>query len=503
MEKVNKMWVSKINLENIKSFSSSGLQLSEKINVIVGPNNAGKSIILDSVLTLQYPGKISTYLRMGESSGKVTLTLQGKTKKYINLQGPVDFTFDLAGNKRTLIHSSGRGETGFTQIPAVEPGNYIYPFLSKRKVGSFKQGVDRRSTNAVLENFQNLYAKIDRTSNPQFPAYGDYIKACDDILGFRVSTISSEEGKKAALIINTFDYIPLDAMGEGVVDLLGLIVDLCVAENKLFIIEEPENDIHPKALKSLLELIVEKSQNNQFIIATHSNIVTKYLGAQSESKIFNIKMTFIEKIPTSTIEEVGESSQERLKIMEQLGYEFFDFDLWNGWLFLEESSAEKIIRDYLISMFVPELKKKLRTYSAGSINEVEPKFKDFNNLFVFLHLEPSYKDRAWIIVDGGREEEEIINRIKQIYTDSGWKEDRFLQFKEHDFEKYYPKQFQEKVEEVLGMSDKSEKRARKKVLLGELESWIHENEERAKAAFESSASEVIEILRSINSSLSE
>ena len=41
-------------------------------------------------------------------------------------------------------------------------------------------------------------------------------------------------------------------MGEGVANIVGLLVDLCLAENKLFLIEEPENDIHPKALKGLL-----------------------------------------------------------------------------------------------------------------------------------------------------------------------------------------------------------------------------------------------------------
>jgi hypothetical protein len=57
-------------------------------------------------------------------------------------------------------------------------------------------------------------------------------------------------------------------MGEGIPHLLGLINDLCLAENKLFLIEEPENDIHPKALKRLLDLIIQKSQSNQFVIST-------------------------------------------------------------------------------------------------------------------------------------------------------------------------------------------------------------------------------------------
>jgi len=92
-------------------------------------------------------------------------------------------------------------------------------------------------------------------------------------------------------IVSNRDNIPLDMMGEGIANLLGLIVDLCMAENQLFVIEEPENDVHPKALKKLLNLIAEKSVNNQFIITTHFNIVAKYLGAHPNCKLFSVSAT--------------------------------------------------------------------------------------------------------------------------------------------------------------------------------------------------------------------
>ena len=50
-----------------------------------------------------------------------------------------------------------------------------------------------------------------------------------------------------------------------------MLAEITLAKNKLFLIEEPENDLHPKALKALLELILESSASNQFVISTHSN----------------------------------------------------------------------------------------------------------------------------------------------------------------------------------------------------------------------------------------
>ncbi len=47
------MWVSKILLSNIRGFSNSEIEFSKKINVLIGPNNCGKTTILNSVFSLQ------------------------------------------------------------------------------------------------------------------------------------------------------------------------------------------------------------------------------------------------------------------------------------------------------------------------------------------------------------------------------------------------------------------------------------------------------------------
>lgn len=504
------MWVSGLQLQNVRGFIEANIHFSKNINVIVGHNNSGKSTILKSLLLLQYEQQLlGNDLRIGQESGLLRMTLNDNIGKYFPYLGktrtPIEHT--IVETKLPQINyrvglPNRATQVNFKRISTNEPDNFIYPYLSKRKAVTFNEVINTSSTRTVADNLINLYAKIDRISNPQYPAYNEYIHACEEILGFQVTTTDSGKGKKAAYIVNNFDSIPLDSMGEGVVNSLGLIVDLCIAEDKLFLIEEPENDVHPKALKSLLRFLVEKSQNNQFIVTTHSNIVTKYLGAQKDGKVFSVEMVFSEsdRLPISTIKEV-EDPEERRKILEDLGYELTDLDLWNGWLILEESSAEKIIREFLIPWFTPKLRKTLRTFDTKGKDGLERKFNDFTNLFVFLHLQSSYKNKAWVVIDGGEEEQKIIDKLKRTYAPSGWKEDQFLQFTEHDFEKYYPEQFQEQVEAVLSITDKKEKRNAKKSLLEEVEDWIKTNKMAAKKAFERSASEVIGILKSIEQSL--
>lgn len=383
------------------------------------------------------------------------------------------------------------------------PKNFIQLYLSRRKVSSYKEEINSKALNTVTGNFSNLYAKIDYLSNPQTDGYKQYIEACVDILGFPVTAIYSDSGKKAAYLLNSSKgiSISLDSMGEGVPNLIGLIVELCLAEDKLFLIEELENDIHPEALKKILKLISEKSYTNQFIITTHSNIVLKYLGSQAESKLFRVKMNLEDRIPTSTINEVGNSVEARLEVLEELGYEFVDFYMWSGWLILEEASAEKIIREHLIPWFAPELSGRLKTFSARSSSEIKKKFDTFNNLFVFLHLQPVYKNSAWVVIDAGDEEEKIINELKELYTPSGWNKENLLQFSKHDFEQYYPDQFKSQVDNILETQDKQKRRKMKNDLVKEVDNWIKENNVYAKEAFKKSASNVIEILLEIKSSL--
>src|SRR5579859_6550017 len=82
------MWVSKIQLLNIKGFvNTEWIGLSKGINVIVGPNNAGKSTILKGLGTLQNPSATpfriqSSDFRKGAPEGSLHFCLEGFDEGY-------------------------------------------------------------------------------------------------------------------------------------------------------------------------------------------------------------------------------------------------------------------------------------------------------------------------------------------------------------------------------------------------------------------------------------
>jgi len=499
------MKITAIQIQNVRGFQDvPKISMSSGINIFIGANNAGKSTILNSVFLLQRAALNGQDITIGKTASRVELYIEGNHPSLRNRVSQVDrVIFNLQSGHMNFGLERGAEHNPFTRIPEQEPNNLIYPYLSKRKTVDYVEAINEANANAVSGNFRTLYAKIDRLITPQFqPGNRQYVEACKKILGFEVSTLALGGGKKAVYFVHNIEHIPLTAMGEGVANILGLITDLCVAEDKIFLIEEPENDIHPKALKALLSLISEKSETNQFFISTHSNIVMKYLGGAKNAKIFNITNNLRdnkrENLFVSEIREVSDKPEERRQVLEDLGYDFFDFDLWRGWLFLEESSAEVIIRDYLIDWFVKPLKNKIRTFSSGGASAIMPKFEDFDKLFIFLHLEPTYKNKVWVLIDGGEEEERIISSMKTKYLKAGWTESNFGQFTEHDFEKYYPENFQGKVDEINTITDRKEKRNAKRALLEELKSWIATNEDIAREKFKESAKEVIDKLKLIN-----
>ena len=502
------MKITAIELTNIKGFRKlEKTELSKSINIFIGANNSGKSTILNCIFNLQRNGAITpSDITIGEQKGEISLSFEGNhmpNMTYISEQYQ-KLIYYPESNTRILKSVNG-DQHGMNIIQEIEPHNLIYPYLSKRKVANFSDTMNEENANSVIGNFTYLFSKIDRLVTPEFPENSQYLKACDDILGFRISSLAKGGGKQSVYFVDSSGHIPLTSMGEGIANILGLITDLCVANDKIFLIEEPENDIHPKALKALLNLIIEKSSTNQFFISTHSNIVMKYLGGIDNATIFNLKseLTDIkkEKLFISKLTEVPNDSESKMLVLEDLGYEFYDFGLWDLWLFLEESSAEILIRQWFIKWYTPKLLNRLKTFSANSSSQLIPKFVDFNKLFVFLHLEPIYKNKVWVIIDSGEEETKIINELKGMYLKSGWEESNFSQFSEHDFEMYYPSIFKDEVETIIRIQNKNTKRESKKLLLEKVKKWIIENEKLAKEEFSKSASNVILKLREIEKTI--
>ncbi len=359
----------------------------------------------------------------------------------------------------------------------------------------------RSETFNVVDDFRNITAKVQKISNASHRYASRFLMLTEEILGFQIG-VTPLENMDNQMTLGVYvgnHIIPIESMGEGVVNIIGLIVLLLTEDRKLYLIEEIENDIHPKALKRLLELIIEKSKSNQFIISTHSNIVLKYLGNE-ESKIFHLLWRPFQekpedKIPTTTISEIPNTSEAKLQLLENLGYDLFDFDLFKSYIILEESSAETLIRDFLIPEFTPSLKNKVKTIAATGADDLKARFTDLGRLFVFVHQSPIYKYKVWVMADGDSTGKRNIQSLQDSFT--SWPKNHFINFSKNNIEDYYPIKFKSEFDQIQKNGNKEEKRKLKLLLTKKIHRWISKDPDTAKKEFAHSAEEIINYLREI------
>lgn len=504
------MRVTSLELTNFRSFASLPVIELDQINVLIGPNNSGKSSILKA-LHLMQEGCADVYpdVRVNNENATVKIGLDGMQSEYSG-DGAATLIIEINSNRVTgaISHELYYGgqqvlnpaATMATVKPLknIEQQHFVVPFFSKRKTAYYQEDVKSENALRISNDWGHLAAKLSRVASPSFPTYEKYSSTCKTILGFVVSATPSQNGQRPGIFLGDRKILTIDQMGDGVPHIVALLADLAQCEGKLFLIEEPENDLHPQALKALLDLILESSASNQFVITTHSNIVVRHLASAEKSKLYSINTELGILPPTASIRLVPQTVEARLEVLRELGYALSDFELWDGWLILEESSAERIIRDYLIPWFAPKLSR-VRTLAANGITNVEPIFNDFDRLVRFTHLEVAYRDAAWVRVDGDEPGNIVIQKLREKYK--SWNLDRFSCFTSKQFEHYYPTEFAEKIKSTLATTGKSELRAAKKKLLDEVIVWLDENESRGRQSLQKSADEIIKDLQSIERQL--
>lgn len=539
------MKVKSLELIRLRSYNRLKIELSPSINLFVGANNSGKSTIIQALRNLQYHSFSRTDIRGIEwgaqtlielidiSPSDVTLFYNSQFRDQWESSNKFNVVWGLTrspqameqnlyydGNIKTTrliddeikkVTDNGNEPMPWKQFPRFpdneERNNFIYPFLAKRKNNNYYSNSSLEETFRVAEDLSNLAGKIQKISNPTHKHNQRFSELCQDILGFKIGlipTTNQNNGIEPGIYTSTKTFIPMRSMGEGVANIIGFLITLLTEDNKLYLIEELENDIHPKALKKLLPLILEKSINNQFVISTHSHIVLNHLGVNPESKIFYTSWKPYdhknEPIPTTSLELIDNNPRSRMDLLEKLGYDFIDFELFNAYLILEESSAEKVIRDFLIPNFVPKLYNKIKTIASNGVDDLKHRVSDFNRLFVFIHTSPVYFKKAWIIADGDQNGKDVIKEIKTKYKK--WPKDHFINFKNNFFENYYPTRFKSEVDKVLSMPHGQKKQNAKIELLNKVMLWALNNREQAIKEFSESCKEIIAILKSISSEIS-
>jgi hypothetical protein len=501
-----------LRVRGYRSIADSGIIPLGPITVLVGYNNAGKSALLRSVYHFQANGPqfSANDVRIGESKATAELwfdrlppqVLESNTDKRLGIEGSIEWG-SSEGTPSVIAKFEVDPEkpSGFSLFSSKEPSSVIIPVLAGRRVNYYREMATHELSLTVMPQDSNLVSRIMPLIGSSTPEGIKFTQLCRDILHVSLQVLPSENGNGQSFLgvqVDLQTSIPLESMGAGLSGALGLLVGLCQAKNKLFVIEEPEDDLHPVALKKLLDAILESSQHNQFLISTHNSIVLTRLGAVPDATVVHV--TSDEGLPPLTKFEVKGSAEERMEILRDLGYGLADMSLGEGWLIFEEATAERLVYQWLAPWFAPGLLR-LRHVSARGNTRAKALVTDFKEMFLFAHLEPMYRNRAWLILDGDQPSLDILEKLKGDFSD--WPSSRFRHWSKGAIEYYFPGEFaREYADKIRHIADKRKRKEAKEHLFARLVAWIEEDHERAQSELRHSAREMIALLCEIESELS-
>lgn len=256
--------LSSLTIEHFRTFRERVTIPLKPITVFIGPNNSGKT---NAIRALQLMAKDAP--RPREPDERTQIELRG----------------ELDGRPGTLFLHNG-GEVAFEVPPLAQ-------FLKRMRVASLSAPVLREPATVVREpqlgeRGENFGAVLDWISGrhpAMFRAINEELRATLGVDG--CTTLVTDDGKKIAAIIEGDQSFPADVISDGVLLYLGLTtVAHLVGKQSLLIIEEPENGIHPRRLKALLEQIRRiATAGTQVILTTHSPLILDEFSDEPESVV--------------------------------------------------------------------------------------------------------------------------------------------------------------------------------------------------------------------------
>ncbi|MFZ1456250.1 MAG: AAA family ATPase [Saprospiraceae bacterium] len=322
--------VSEIQFTNYKIFKEKQSLKLKPITVLLGKNNSGKSAVAKLPLmigNLLYGEPINWRIKVGSDS-KNSVELGSGFKDLIynrNSAGALNIILD---SENYSVNFSCNQEDGFLDLAindidikldgdidsiklpigdaVILELKFSHDYIGAIRVSPEsdyqnsaekfnKIGINGQNAYPILiqdfENGQKLLNKVSSWYSKKFEGWGINIKKID-----------SSEIKYEIVLENGLSSINIRQTGQGIHQVLPLIVRSYMneVEPTLIVVEEPETHLHPAAHGDLAERFVDsfiEDSNKRYLIETHSqNFVLRLRRLIAEKKIkpFDIALYYID-----------------------------------------------------------------------------------------------------------------------------------------------------------------------------------------------------------------
>ena len=315
------MIIKKLTLEGLRGFSEKReieFAIPDKINngsgltVMVGPNNSGKSTVIEAVHILNSNNN----------------AIPKNARNIINNKIVKIEVEDIIGNK-VLVQTTKNGGSYIerkynNEKTEVWPNNLnAFVLSNKRNFSSTfgnsgeqtrenyrgNSGNDSyRNENNINHNFGGRLIKIFNEGNSSFNEC--LSKVLTPVPKWTIES-SNENQMYLEFSFGKTDHSSQGA-GDGYINIFNIIDSLYdSAEDNIILIDEPEVSLHPDLQRKLFNLLLEYSKDKQIIISTHSPYFVDWKAFSSYSKIIRFRKEE-EKISCYELSNTSKDNIKRL-----------------------------------------------------------------------------------------------------------------------------------------------------------------------------------------------
>ncbi len=357
----------RVSIQNFKSLKDVTLNL-QKVNLLIGPNNSGKTNFLKALEMFTigglYSQKIQDLTAISFRHEQVPIVWEfeflpdpngymsekygdGNINTYHHKQ-----TYEVKANGDMFYANSSydnwfSNEDGATGVIDVR-GGHMDEFYQYARSRVFRPDPSRLIHNALLSgksvelaadgsNLIEFYFSIfNNYEDNATKIQSDLSKCIPEIIRFRTPPVEGENKLGLKFFDNHNGSYLADEVSEGV---LYFLILLCIVNQpnppKLLLLEEPEKGIHPRRIWEVMKFIFQLAEEKdvQIILTTHNEHVVNAFSSMPESVFVFDKdeetgATTVRNLQKNIIEESHRKS-------EKLGLDKIDFteNLSDNWLY--------------------------------------------------------------------------------------------------------------------------------------------------------------------------
>lgn len=275
------------------------------LTILTGPNNAGKSCILECLRA-----------RLGNESVSFTAGTRNADIESVEIKY-------IINDKEEVVKSITKGSSE-TASTGVDTGFHVFVLPSRRAFNPYFARAEwsreqyQRNTglpaqrSSVLTGFE--YRLFNTIKNPE-----PFNSLLREALGFEPTwTIDkSDQGQYFLKFFNGEHSHSSDGMGEGIISIFAIVDSLYDSKpNNVVVIDEPELSLHPSLQKRVSALLNRFAKDRQIVVATHSPYFVDLLALSNGGQLARVTTTDsgtrIHQLTTSSKESIGKLSDGNL-----------------------------------------------------------------------------------------------------------------------------------------------------------------------------------------------